>query len=107
VHVGDLDGSATTQGANWKALVTVAVHNGSHGAVSAAAVTGNWSTGGTGSCVTTASGACTITSSPIKKSIASATFNVTGVSGTGLSYAGGSNHDVDGGTNGTNITVNR
>jgi hypothetical protein len=32
---------------------------------------------------------------------------VTGISGTGLNYVPGSNHDPDGDSNGTTITVNK
>jgi len=107
VHVGNLGGATTNNGNNWKAVITVAVHDGSHAAVSGATVNGSFSTGGTGSCVTAANGTCTITSGAIRKNIPSSTFNVTGVSGSGLSYAAGSNHDVDGGSNGTTIIVTR
>jgi hypothetical protein len=107
VHVGDLDGSTTTNGPNWKAVVTVAVHvGGTHAAVSGATVTGTFTSGGAGSCVTTGSGSCVITSASIKGSVASSTFTVTGVAGSGLTYTL-PNHDVDGSSNGTTITVPR
>jgi hypothetical protein len=88
-------------------VVTVLIHNDAHDAVSGATVTGTWSTGGTGSCVTASNGRCAITSTPMKKSVASARFMVTGIAGTNMSYPGGANHDPDGDSDGTAITINR
>jgi len=103
--VGDLDGNTSGAGQNWKALVTVAVHNDGHTPVSNATVTGTFSTGGSGSCVTSGAGMCILTSGPIKKS-GSTTFTVTGVTGGSLTYTL-PNHDVDGGTDGTSITIKK
>jgi subtilisin family serine protease len=106
VHSGDLDGSVTSPGGNsWDAVVNVLAHNAAHAAVVGATVTGTWSTGGSGSCVTAASGRCSITKS-VKRNSASTTFTVTGISGAGLSYNGASNHDPDAG-NGTVITITK
>lgn len=108
VHVADLEGSSVNQGGTWSARVTVAVHSdASHAAVSGATVSGTWSggTSGSGSCTTASGGTCVITSGNIQKKATSATFTVTTVTGNNLSYSSGSNHDADGDSNGTTISV--
>lgn len=100
-HVGDLDGSATTAGKNWKATVVITVHDGGHGPLAGAAVTGTWSGGysGTGSCTTNAAGQCSVTTGVIKNA-SSVTFSVTGLAKSGYTYDSGSNEA-------TSITVSR
>jgi hypothetical protein len=101
MHVGDLDRMSTKQGNTWTASVTVTVHNSSHNGVPDATVSGSWgSIGGTGSCTTIANGTCTVSESGISKNTASVTFTVGNVTSA-------SNHDPDGDSNGTSITVNR
>jgi len=109
MHVGDLDGtSANSNGPRWKATVTITVHNASEGVLSGATVSGSFSpTGGSGSCTTSGAGTCNITSGNIRNSTASTTFTVTNVSKSGYTYASSANHDVDLGTNGTTITINK
>lgn len=106
MHVGDLDGARSNSGRTWVASITISVHNGSHGPVGGATVTGRFSAGakGTGSCITDASGSCFITKSRLRGT--SVTFTVTGVTHPSRTYQGTSNHDPDGG-NGTVITVPR
>ncbi|NPV08344.1 MAG: S8 family serine peptidase [Anaerolineae bacterium] len=108
MHVGDLDGSTTVAGRNWKATVTVTVHDAGHAPVASAAVTGTWSDGysGSASCTTGAGGQCSVSTGAIK-SVPSVTLTVTGVSRDGLTYDAGSNHDPDGDSSGTTISVNR
>jgi thermitase len=105
-HVGDLDGLATpSQGGRWTATVSVAVHNADHAPVGGITVGGTWSGGATGSssCVTSAaSGVCQLTKQ-MAKSAANATFGVTALSG--ATYGAAANHDPDGDSNGTAITV--
>ena len=109
VHIGDLDGSAASQGSTWTASVSVTAHDDAHGLASGALVSGSWSGGatGAGSCTTSASGTCTVTKSGIRKKVARATFTVGGVSHGTLTYAPGSNHDPESNSNGTTITVAR
>jgi len=109
VHIGDLDGSATGQGSTWTAHAAVTAHDEAHVAVSGATVNGSFSGGasGTGSCITVATGQCTVSKPGIRKKVARVTFTVSGVTHSTLSYNSSSNHDVDGGTNGTTITVAR
>lgn len=112
VHIGDLDGSATSQGSTWTASVTVTAHNETEGLVDGALVSGNWTGGisGSGSCTTgtAGTGKCTVSKPGIRKKSGKETFTVSGVSHATLTtYAAGSNHDPDGDSNGTAITVAR
>jgi tartrate-resistant acid phosphatase type 5 len=106
-HVGDLDGSTTTSKSKWTVTVTITVHDANHQAVSSATVAGTWSAGvrGTSSCTTNSSGVCSVSKANLKTSVPSVTFTVTDVTKSGYVYQSSSNHDVDGGSNGTTITV--
>jgi hypothetical protein len=107
-HVGDLDGSSATSGnGGWKATITVAVHDAAHAALAGATLSGSFSRGGSGSCTTNASGLCSITSSKIPNNRTSTSFSVTGVTKSGTTYLAGANHDPDGDSTGTSITVNK
>lgn len=107
MHVGDLDGSSVSIKNNWQATVTIRVHDSSHNPVSGATVSVRWSGGFTGSasCITDASGSCSRTTGNIAKKKGNVTLTVTNVSHASLSYELGSNHDPDGDSNGTAITV--
>ena len=109
MHVGDMDGAALNNGSSWTAQVTIRVHDGSHGAVAGASVSGSWSNGvtGTGSCTTDSSGACIVSRSGILKRTSGVVFSVTGVGHASLTYAAASNHDPDGDGNGTSIAVSK
>jgi hypothetical protein len=110
IHVGDLDRAASSSGKSWTARVTIRVHNAAHLAVGGAVVTGSWSNGASGaiSCTTTSSGACTVQKNKLSKaSIASVTFTVTSVTLAGSTYTPTANHDPDGDSTGTMITVIR
>jgi thermitase len=106
-HIGDLDRSSAWSKNTWTAIVTATVHTAGHLPVSGAAVTGTWSggAGGTGTCTTTAAGTCTVRASNLRKRDSSATFTVTGIAASGASYSAGQNHDADGDSTGTAITV--
>ena len=108
VHVGDLDGSGTeAPRGRWDATVTVTVHDSGEGAVSGALVEGAWSGGarGGGSCTTDASGQCSIVKGNLKGNVASVTFSVSNVTSGVGAYVPGDNHDPDGDSDGTSITV--
>jgi subtilisin family serine protease len=105
VHVGDLDATATATGKTWTARVTVTAHSNTESTVANAAVLGSWG-GLTGTCTTNSGGRCTIQLTKIPSGQSSITFTVIGVSATGRIYAGSANHDVDGSSTGTSITVN-
>lgn len=108
IHVGDLDGSTSTVRKNWNATVTITAHDASETPVAGITVSGDWSGGttGTSSCLTNGSGQCSVTSSNMNSKKTDVTFTVTSLSGgSGYSYNSGANHDPDGDSNGTSITV--
>jgi len=106
LHIGDLDGAKDVHRNSWTASVNIAVHDGGHRAAVNARVNGVWSSGGSGSCTVDNSGTCIIsTHIPISK--ASVTLTVQSVSLGIATYEAARNHDIDGETNGTTITVTR
>jgi PKD repeat protein len=107
VHVGDLDRTSTSQGSRWTATVTISVHDTNHGSVGGATVSGSWSNGasGTASCTTNGAGQCMVSKSGIHKKVSSVRFNVDGIAHPTLTYNAAGNHDPDGDSNGTSITV--
>jgi len=107
MHVGDLDGTTTDQGRTWSATVTITVHDANHNLVEGATVSGIWSGGysGTASCTTDSNGQCSVTSGGIPKRNGSTTFMVEGVTHSSLEYDATANHDPDGDSGGTSITV--
>ena len=110
MHIGDLDGtSAPGSPGRWNATITITVHDENDNPVSGITVSGAWSSGATGtaSCVTNASGQCTVTKTGTRNSVNSVTFSVTNATGGGLTYTSADNHDPDGDSNGTAITVNK
>jgi subtilisin family serine protease len=107
-HVGDLDGTAKKVSRKWQATVVVTVHDGNHQPVSGAAVTGTWTPGNLKVTATTgSSGTCTVSLANISTTTPRVTFTVGGVSASGYTYSSTQNHDVDGGSTGTAITVSR
>ena len=105
MHVGDLDG--VTQG-NWKALVTVTVHDDNEAAVESASVTGTWTEAGNNpetSCTTAADGTCTLDSKNIGAGTPSTIFEVTDVTHASYTYESGDNHDEADGDDGTGTTL--
>lgn len=105
MHVGDLDTSFTGRKATTP-TITITVHDANHNPVAGVTVTGTWSSGGAGSCVTDAAGRCSVTKNFVKKQT-SMTFTVTGLSKSGYTYSAGSNHDPDGDSNGTSVTITK
>ena len=110
MHVGDLDRSTSSSGKTWTARVTIRVETAAHGPVSGTIVSGTWSAGATGSasCMTTASGTCSVQVTKLAKAtVPSVVFTVTGAVKAGSTYIPAANHDPDGESNGTTITVLR
>lgn len=109
LHCGDLDGSSATAGKYWKTTVVVTVHDGNHAPVPGATVSVQWIVGASGSssAVTDANGRCTFISGNISKLSPNATLTITGVTKATLTYSAAANHDPDGDSNGTSITVNK
>ena len=106
-HIGDLDRTSSNQKNNWTATVTIAAHDANHAVLAGANISGNWSSGGSGSCITGNTGQCTINQAGLVKKTASVTFTVTSVTLATFTYAPGTNHDPDGESNGTTVTVPR
>ena len=112
IHVGDLDGSTSNGGSTWSAIVEVTVHDANHNPINGATVTGAWSRTGLASdeCTTGelgGNGTCIFLFSGIRKNVKSVSFSVTDVTRPNSTYDGGLNHDVDGSSDGTTITVKR
>ena len=107
VHVGDLDGSSAGSKNTWSAVLSVTVHDTSHRAVAGATVTGAWGGAltGPGTCTTGADGTCVIASGSVRKRDSAASFTISGIAASGLSYAAGDNHDPDGDSTGSAISI--
>jgi hypothetical protein len=108
--VGDLDASTKALGKKaWKATVAVSVHDEAENPLANASVSGSWSSGnplGEASCITDRNGQCSVTSPKLPSSTSSVTFSVDNVThATVSSYDTAANHDPDGDSDGTSITV--
>ena len=107
LHVGDLDASSKEKGKSgkWEAFVTVRIHDNNENPVANATVTGNWSGAATGSVsgITSSDGTVTLATGNLSSG-SSVTFEVTSVANT-LSYNAALNHDPDGDSAGTVITI--
>ncbi|HUG15992.1 MAG TPA: hypothetical protein VMM78_13360, partial [Thermomicrobiales bacterium] len=101
--------ASMNNGSTWTARVTATAHDAGHAPVSGATVSGAWGGGasGTGSGTTESDGTCVIEKSGIPKRAGSVTFSVTGIDHATLSYAATNNHDPDGDSDGTAITVSK
>jgi len=107
MHVGDLDGTAV-RNANkrWTATVTIRVHDGDHALLGGVVVTASWQGGISATCTTGASGACSV-SRQFQNSKTSVSLAVSNLSKAGYTYQPSANHDPDGDSNGTTITVRK
>ena len=103
IHVGDLDATASGN-KRWTATVTVTVHDSLYAEVAGVTVSGTWSDGSIGSCVTDDFGQCS--TARITKEL-SLTFTVDSLSNGEDTYDAGANHDPDGDSDGTSITINK
>lgn len=90
VHLASASGSAVLRKSGWTATVTVSVQDGSGGPVGNATVTGAWSTGTTGSCVTAAGGSCSF-STNVSRKVPTAQWAVSSVAAAGYLYAPSAN----------------
>jgi hypothetical protein len=91
MHVGALESTSTVRRSRWNAYATITIVDQDGIPVTGAAVEGSWNVGGSSTAVTDGNGKCTVTKSRIKTSVASATFTITNVSGSGFIYDTGSN----------------
>ena len=107
MHVGDLDGySEKRSKGNWEAIVTITVHNSAHTPVAGVVVNAQWNNNGstwTDSGETDSNGKCTLLSGILPRNRTIATLTVTDM----LDYEPGENHDPDGDSDGTTITVSK
>jgi lysophospholipase L1-like esterase/chitodextrinase len=85
VHLAGASGSATLRKSGWTATATVSVTDGPGSAVAGATVTGTWSTGAAGSCVTAATGSCSF-SVNVGRKTPSVTWTVSGITAAGYGY---------------------
>jgi PKD repeat protein len=107
MHVGDLDRARTVQQSTWTATVTIGVHGSSHDPVASVSVNGSWNNGTTAACTTNASGQCVVSRAGIPKNTGSVIFTITNLTRPTFMYKPADNHDPDGDSNGTAITVTR
>jgi hypothetical protein len=106
VHVGDLDDTSALLASGWRAQVRVLVDDQDHAIVAGAVVTGKWPNGTTASCTTGANGMCRI-QRKLARSKLSIVFTVTKVVSAVGAYKATDNHDPDGDSTGTKITLVR
>lgn len=112
VHIGDLDAAEFTAGSggNTTGSVLVMVHDAEHRPVSRARVRGSWSDGvsGPGQCETGVDGTCLLKSRlfPDQQGLKLA-LAIRAIEGPEMQYDKSANHDVDGETNGSTITLYR
>jgi hypothetical protein len=111
MHVGDLGRASTRQNSTWTAIVPVRVHDVNHAVLLEFSMTGTWTGNGVSQSATCtaniATDVCIFSLAGIPKKTTSVTLTVTGVTLAGYTYSPANNHDIDGDSNGTSITVNR
>jgi subtilisin family serine protease len=107
IHIGDLDGSSRyVFWTIWAARVTMAIHDTDHNPVPAATVYGVFSDGpSVFQCTTNSNGQCSVVG--YQWFLNALTFTVTDVYHVDLDYEPADNHDPEGDSNGTSITVFR
>jgi len=107
LHVGDIDGSGVWLTATrWRARATITLHDGNDAVLAGAVLTGTWTGNTTATCTTNLNGRCQVTKRFPRKR-AAATFTVTSVQLAGYTYTPTDNHDPDGDSTGTAITISR
>jgi hypothetical protein len=86
--------------------VTISVHDGDHVVLGGVVVSVGWQGGVSATCTTGASGACSV-SRQFRNSRTSVSLTVNNLSKAGYAYQPSANHDPDGDSNGTTISVNK
>ncbi|MCI0869982.1 MAG: S8 family serine peptidase, partial [Chloroflexi bacterium] len=106
-HIGGIDGEAKVRRrGEWRAYVTVEVHDSSKDFVRRAKVEATWATSegrDTTSCRTGRDGTCRLRSPKFESHISDVTFQVIGISHKKLTYSASDNHDDDG--DGTTLVI--
>ena len=90
INLSSLSGSMTPGSrGRWNAIVEISVEDQDNGPSAGVTVDGNWSNGanGSGQCITNGAGLCSVAKNNMKKQVASVTFAVTNLTGTGSSYS--------------------
>ncbi|HSL68548.1 MAG TPA: hypothetical protein VK977_10385, partial [Actinomycetota bacterium] len=90
----------------WTATVTITAHGGDHAVLGGVVVSATWQGGASATCTTGASGACSV-SRPFQNSRTSVSLTVNNLSEAGYTYEPSANHDLNGDSNGTIISVNK
>ncbi len=109
MHIGDLDVTVTAiDGSTWSTTVEITVHDSGEGGLANAVVSVGWTGSGPSvtECTTTGgSGQCSVSHSGIhgKKT----TLTVNNITHAGDTYNATANHDPDGDSDGTAITVSK
>jgi serine protease AprX len=105
-HVGDLDDTSFLVTNGWKAQATIRINTEAEAPLSGAVVIARWPNATTMSCTTDANGVCRITRKfgTRKLSVLLTVVNVVPPTGT---YAPADNHDPDGDSDGTTISLSR
>ena len=112
MHVGNLTAIVSNDGTSWSAIVEITVHDAAHNPLNGATVVGGWTPPGLNSNTCTTgdlggNGTCIVLYPGINNKKKSVTFSVNSLTKSLFTYASSSNHDVDGGSNGTSIKVNK
>jgi len=108
LHVGNLDGVATSNGNNWSATVQITAHDSRHTPVGGVSVRGLWNGANPEvGCVTSAAGMCSVVLSNLPNPTKAVSFAVTGMTLSGYVYKSSANHDPDGSSNGFSVAVKR
>jgi lysophospholipase L1-like esterase len=90
VHLGSVSGATAARKGGWTATVTVTARDVAGNAVGGATVSGAWSSGTTGSCVTATTGSCSMGTN-LGRKVTSVAWNVTGITAAGYAYAAAAN----------------
>ena len=108
MHVRDLDDTSVLLTAKkWRARVAIRVHDGDHAVLPGVVVRGRFGPNGSVlTCTTGTGGSCSL-QRDLARTRASIVFTVLGLTRSGYTYQSGGNHDPDGDSNGTKITVTR
>jgi hypothetical protein len=112
MHIGNLTSFPSNDGTSWSATVEIEVHDAAHNVLNDATVVGSWTPPGLNSNTCTTgdlggNGTCIVLYPGINNKKKSVSFSVNSLTKSLYTYASGSNHDPDGGSNGTTIKVNK